>query len=473
MGELWLARREPLSSPAVEARRGLVDGEARTYAVVWRTERGPVVYLSAVRTDHPDLVAQTAVRLVEPTDRRRAAVVVQCHQALEDGDVPTAHLYRLVADRAEWVTGMEFDEFAPALGVSFPVWVDGALTEESARLAGEETVTAPDTCTGWPDVQRRLEAALDCGLPERFPAAWAALATDAAVRLEHLRDVHAGLVEVGDGWHLAVRPARPAPPPLLEQRISVAYPVDDPRRARAELAELRRLEADLDVDAPEGCAFEACCALLTTQPQAADDAVVLYYGGWHGPAVEVWRHSMTELTDEESAAAGRLRRVRRLRGEQDPDALGPLYRDREGRYVQVVTHGAAVDAWAEWPVSLDVVAGWTDTTVLAADRNEGNAFLLALTPGPGGLKVDPVPLAPRSGRDGHGYGYDGGTPFATYKALLRCALRDGAAVDRVARAVVSRGSGSQLWEALTTTRGPLRLSWPRLRLWARADLRRG
>ena len=28
---------------------------------------------------------------------------------------------------------------------------------------------------------------------------------------------------------------------------------------------------------------------------------------------------------------------------------------------------------------------------------------------------------------------------------------------------------SQLWHTISTTNGPLRLSWPRLQLWARAD----
>jgi hypothetical protein len=28
---------------------------------------------------------------------------------------------------------------------------------------------------------------------------------------------------------------------------------------------------------------------------------------------------------------------------------------------------------------------------------------------------------------------------------------------------------SQLWAAISTTKGPLRLSWPQVKLWARAD----
>lgn len=57
-------------------------------------------------------------------------------------------------------------------------------------------------------------------------------------------------------------------------------------------------------------------------------------------------------------------------------------------------------------------------------------------------------------------------PSTTYVSLLRCALGDGAnftAISTTARAE------SQLWKAISTTAGPLRLSWPQIQLWARAD----
>ena len=65
----------------------------------------------------------------------------------------------------------------------------------------------------------------------------------------------------------------------------------------------------------------------------------------------------------------------------------------------------------------------TDDTVLAGDEHGSVTTLMALTPtGQGGMRIDPVPLAPRSDRDAFADG--GGTPGTTYQALLRSAMDD-------------------------------------------------
>lgn len=61
----------------------------------------------------------------------------------------------------------------------------------------------------------------------------------------------------------------------------------------------------------------------------------------------------------------------------------------------------------------------------------------------------------------------------TYRALLRCALGDRPGIGHVperARQPDKNGHpASELWHAISTTTGPLRLPWPHIKLWARAD----
>uniref|UniRef100_UPI003F4972FA hypothetical protein n=1 Tax=Amycolatopsis sp. CA-082387 TaxID=3239918 RepID=UPI003F4972FA len=127
-----------------------------------------------------------------------------------------------------------------------------------------------------------------------------------------------------------------------------------------------------------------------------------------------------------------------------------------------------------WPVVLDVVDTWNDETELAGDDTAATTTLLALTPEPDGrLRTDPVPL-PKVGRDAFGFGYSGGGPSFTYTALLRAALGvHHSETSKIAQVAIAAADddqpGSQLWEAISTTKGQLRLSWPQVKLWARAD----
>jgi hypothetical protein len=174
-------------------------------------------------------------------------------------------------------------------------------------------------------------------------------------------------------------------------------------------------------------------------------------------------------------AAQRLRRVQRLVRDYPADGVQEAYRDAEGRYVLVIRLSSGEDySAAEWPAGLQVTSHWTDKTVIAGDERGSTTTLLVLTPtGDGRMRIDPVPMLPRMGSETYAYGYSGGTPAGTYRALLRCALGDGTDIPWSAMLEGRRGSddipASQLWAAISTTKGSLRLSWPQLKLWARAD----
>ena len=125
---------------------------------------------------------------------------------------------------------------------------------------------------------------------------------------------------------------------------------------------------------------------------------------------------------------------------------------------------------AEWPY--DLPQGWNERTIIAADRDSSGA-VFALTPTSSGqMTVDPLPLEPRTGPS-FGYGYGGGSPYTLYQALIRCVFATPQApftlndVDADARN--AGDTSSQLWHTIATTQGPLRLPWPTVVNWAKAD----
>ncbi|MET9263786.1 hypothetical protein [Amycolatopsis sp. NPDC004079] len=521
---LWLFRAPAAAEPAVEMMRRVVTvggpGARRTmFAIVWDTDRGHVIYLQPLGNtggDHKDWMASGAAELIEPRWWSTAVVIMPMEEdlAFYTEFAPIAYVYKLVAEpdegegpqavlrrwlrsgagrpqaaapraKAVWQTHLDLGDIAKVIGRPIPFWLRGTATVENAErsLAYASTFTVPDTVTEWPATQARLERAVSARIAEQHPAAFAALAADAADGMETLRTSHEKTPSTGDGWYLVARPARPAPPVELERLLANAVPVRDLDIVAAELAELRSLEADLDVDDPLGDVYEESARALAEQLRAAadggdsahaaltDDPVEFYSAPWEGPVVDAWR---ANLTPADLDQARRLRRVRRLLDNGYEELGIEAFRDAQGRYV-VPVRLANGDTWfrAEWPTALDVVGSWTDETVLAADESGSSATLLALTPAPDGkLRTDPVPLLPRSGSEGFGYGYSGGGPAGTYVALLRCALRadrdEAGAIARFGNGADGDG-GSQLWEAISGTRGPLRLSWPQVELWARAD----
>lgn len=534
---LWLYRAPAATSPAAELQRGVVTlgryGRRHTfYAIVWDTEHGHVICLQPLDKggDHKDWLAVHAAELIEPRWWSDAVIVMPMEENIQWSIEyePLAYVYRLTvgsekSDNAvdtsssvfgglrrwfqravpelagpaepttDWAGQMDLADIATVLGRPIPLWVTGTETSANAEqtLSYDRTFTVPDTVTDWPAVQDRLVRAIETGMPSEFPAAFAALAVDAAEGQEALRASHERMPDSGRGWYLVCRPARPAPPIELEQRITGAQMVTDLDLVGKELVELRAVEGELDVDDPRGDAYAAAITLLEWQLRqaakkagtirdlmndyvpVADDGFLRYSAPWRGPVVDAWLKTLTPVDDLDAVL--RLRRVRRIIHDYPIDQVREAYREADGRYVLVIKLSSDVWSLAEWPVALNQVNGWTDKTVLAGDDNRGTVTtLLALTPTDDGqMRIDPVPLPPRSDRDAFAYGYGGGTPSTTFKTLLRCALGDGPDVMRAHRLAAERTPDgdpvSQLWAAISTTKGPLRLSWPQVKLWARAD----
>ncbi|WP_163554468.1 hypothetical protein [Candidatus Frankia alpina] len=537
MDSLWLYRAPAARTPAAELRRGVVTlgryGRPHTfYVIVWDTEHGHVVYLQPLekKDEHKDRLAVHAAELIEPRWWSTAAVIMPLEENLESplGDGPFAYVYRLTTapdaeelqetetdggafgglrrwfqrtataeasaePRAEWAGQQDLADLAKAIGHTIPLWLYDTETSVNAEqtLSYNRTFTVEDTVTAWPAVEKRLTRTVEIGMPGEFPAAFAALAVDAAEGLQALRAAHERMPDAGDGWYLVCRPARPAPPIDLEQRITGATLVTDTDLVAKELIELRTVEGELDCDDPRGDPYTEAITLLEWQLRraakasgairdshdyapVADDGFLPYSAPWEGPVVDAWRKTLTPLKDLDPLF--RLRRIHRLLDERPLEQVREAYRDPEGRYVLVIElHAGVLWSRAEWPASPRAVSTWTDKTVLAADDGAQSVVtLLALTATDDGrMRVDPVPLPPRSDRDAFGYSYGGGTPTTTYHALLRCALGDIPELSKIRRLPGERHADgtpvSQLWAAISTTKGPLRLSWPQVQLWARAD----
>jgi hypothetical protein len=511
------------------------------YAIVWDTEHGHVIYLQPLDGTgghHPNWLAEGAAQLIEPRWWADAVIVIPLEVSFTHlgGDLPPiAYVYRLTTRpeepddpaavpvgggvfgglrrwisraagepagpaeaRATWAGQMDLGKISRVVGRPVPLWLEGTATRANAEqtFSYDRTFTSADTVTEWPTAQARLTTAIEVGMPGAYPAGFAALAVSAAEGLAEIRTAHEHTVDSGPGWYLVCRPARPAPPFELEQLITGAELVTDLDLAGKELTELRAVEGELDIDDPRGDVYAEAITLLEWQLRDAakkagrirdlmhdyvpvvDDGLQRYSGPWAGPVVDAWRKTLTPVQDV--AAAWRLRRVHRLADDHQVEDIEALYRDGEGRYV-LVAPASPDGLWlaAEWPTGLQATSHWTDKTVLAGDDDEGTTTtLLALTPTEDGqMRVDPVPLPPRSDREAFAYGYSGGTPVTTYQALMRCALGDGnVEIGEVTGLIGERDPDgvpvSQLWAAITTTKGPLRLSWPQLKLWARADKNR-
>lgn len=407
-----------------------------------------------------------------------------------------------VPPRAEWVTSLSMEEIARPLGARLPVWIRGTLTEPyiSRSLAYNDTFTVPDGTTGWPEAQQRVEHAVKIGLPEQYPAAWAVLAVDAKDRLDAIREAHAETPDTGPGWYLVARPAPPQVPVGLESRLNAAA-LEDPAQAVADLVALREAAADLEVDDQVGEVYTEAIALLSLQLKrqanhqrrgrvfssvtvaeldaVLDQTLVSFSAPWAGPVIDEWKATLTWV--ENAAVALRQRRVVDLLGGNepvDPSTVDVVYRDRDGRYVVVFpSRGDNPPSFvAEWPASLDAVTAWNDRTVLAADHAHQATAILALTPTDDGqMRVDPLPLrGHRACGNAFAYGYNGGTPATTYNAILRCALPAQHQLIDLRQYRMRNHDGesprSQLWEAIATTKGPLRLHWSDVQQWARIDL---
>lgn len=511
---IWLFDASPASAPAVELRRELVTvgphhhrrpgREQVLYVIVWDTEHGHVIYLQPLDQTiaHRDWLAVYAGELIQPHCWSTAIVVMPLDQPLPvmpltTREKPFAYVYRLTGTPAQpaavWEGQMDLAAVARVLGRPVPVWLDGTTTSTNGEqsLSSDHTFAVSDTITEWPVARDRLAGAVDAAMAGEYPAGFAALAVDAAQTLGAVRAAHERLADTGPGWFLACRPTRPEVTAELEPYLANPAPVTDLSLVENELVELRAVEADLDYDDPRGDSYEEAMRLLAWQVRravtdagaisnlsqdyvpVADDHLVRYSAPWKGAVVEAWRDNFTHIDDVESLL--RRRRIRRLIGPHHPSVVLEVYQDPQGRYVLVVELGVD-ELWslAEWPIAPHVVSTWTEKTVLAADTGGGAVTLLAFTTSEDDqVRIDPVPLQPGEPREAFGYGYSGGAPSMTYRALLRCALGDrpglGHVLERARQPDNNGHPASELWHAISTTTGPLRLPWPYIKLWARAD----
>ena len=151
-----------------------------------------------------------------------------------------------------------------------------------------------------------------------------------------------------------------------------------------------------------------------------------------------------------------------------------IWRDYAGRLVVETTE----ESWdghplleVEWSTGLP--ADWNEHTIIAADPEADVGAVFALTPMlDGTLRADPLP---NPGSDpSYTWGYRGTGPSNLYDALVRCALGIWASSSADNWLLKPPPDGSQLWHYISTApkESPIRLSWPQVQAWARADRKR-
>ncbi|MBF9130021.1 hypothetical protein I0C86_13785 [Plantactinospora sp. S1510] len=551
---LWLAKQARPAVPPREKARGLVDitvdGVVRSiYVIVWDTPQGPVLYfvpLDRVPTvDWDHLVWQLCDRLLDREQWKRALLLYPVPIDLTAGDGDTdggprvrVHPVRFRTDssgRLHLKRGDDHlvEQVARTLRAVLPVWLSGteAVATAGAALSNPGRTLTVDDTTAWPGQEALLRLALQARFPELYPLGWAVLAVDGAAQLNEVVAGHARVPDRGEGWYLVARPQLPQPPEQLRQLLAEAVtPIELGERAVAEVAALRAAAAIIAGDDPRSTLYRGAAeklASLTLQVQMAqfpqhrprpsivhpDPAkLITVTARWAGPVVQTWLRTLTPVVD--LPAALRLQRGAELlrytrRGERAPwpdfpsarpGEVREAYLDPAGRLVLVLSDPAGPDPtpWvcAEWPCDATVADGWTDDTVLAADRPVPGAAagpLLALTPGVGNVRVDPFPVSPQySGPLRLDLGIASNDGKALFWSVLKLALEQTTAdvADRYSAAdthkptaaevadrhfvfeTIVEDPGMTLWPAVMGARDSLRLRWDAVRAAAAADFAR-
>lgn len=490
----WLFQAPDATEPAPLLYHGAAARPAGTgrsgrpmHAIVWDTPNGHVIYLTWLHGVHRapvpnrDQAALVAAELIAPRFYADALVVLapDLSYTRTAADRVTVDLYRLRPAAqggpeelaADWRGQVAPTEIARVVGGPIPLWLlNTCLREEldRARAYLGTTLTVPDVLSAWPATLARLRAAHDASLPTSHPSAYALLVTDAAGVLATTRQLHTALPTSGPGWYLAARPAAPSLPLDLETDLAFlsTQPGPEPERVARDLTALRAVEPALPADAAEGEAYAHAITLLTAavadrDPGLATATVAVVSGDLAGPVADAWVDTFSRHPDP--AHILRTRRGRRLLDGASPHRT-ELFTDPAGRLVAVLDEGPGARQFrAEWPVGLP--AGWGERTVIAMDHDGPYGPALALTPAEDGLRVDPVPASPDHLGTDLLYGYGGRGPLAFYAALLRVALAEHGGLGAIAHPP----HGSDLFAAISTTNGPLRLPWPQVQQWARQD----
>ena len=525
---LWIFRVPAAAEPAAEMFHGLVeiqDGWHRAHqvhAIVWDTPHGHIVYVMPLVGDSLEdygvskrHLARAGLHLVQPAFWADALVCTFSSVSLPyaSGDDDYRHynfdVFRLTPAQPEEparrprrlrLFGQAVDPepgfaegprgavgegtiimapiIARAIGRPVPLWVEGTCTPEAVSRvrAYRGTVTVPDVVTDWPAARDALEKAQAWGMRESHPAAFAALAADTMQTLHQVQRQLHFLADHGEGWQLAARPAAPDVPFALERALATPAPDLPQEDVVAELHALHAIERDLPSDDVHGEAIERAVESLAytvaqEQPDAIPERIFPYAWTRKGPVADLLMDHLTPTATWDQTAENphtpMPRRVQRLVQTRGEDRIRAAFTDKHGRYVLLVAplrDQGPPEFLAEWPTA--VPAGWNQDTVIAADDSNGATGVFALTPNPdGSITVDPVPLDPGSGPS-FAYGYHGGSPWTLYTALLRCAAPSGTSRRHVHEA---SHQDSQLWKAISTTTGHLRLPWPQIRQWAQED----
>ncbi|MDQ3763953.1 MAG: hypothetical protein M3460_20815 [Actinomycetota bacterium] len=270
----------------------------RVYVIVWDTPQGHVVHVSRYTDDHVErhVAARAAAHVLEPAFWADAVVLVPNsvmfgvaaiqlkHMSVDAyrleapepppparqsrlrvllaraaGELPDGHLPPHVdPDQIETrPIGLPFvSDIAAVIGRPVPLWLEGTCTPEATRRMGaygESTFTISDTTTEWPRTCEQLAAAVEWGLGQRFPQAFAMLADNALAVLENANRDHGNLPDRGEDYYIVARPARPDWPLDLEHLARTAadrlasddgQPKLDVQTIETELRALRPLEAD-------------------------------------------------------------------------------------------------------------------------------------------------------------------------------------------------------------------------------------
>ncbi len=514
-----------------------VDGVTRTaYVIVWETTRGPVLYFVEVDgrsgADEDELVWHLCDRFLD-RDRWADALLIDpstvyLDALLDEHDVgphtfvhPVHFVPHPDDGRPRLQRGAKYPagRIGRALERDVPIWTSRTnrmATARAALAAPGRTVALPDD-SNWHWRQARLLQALQAGLPESYPLAWAALAADGARELNKIVAGHARLPDRGRGWYLAARPRPPEPPePLRGLLAGAAVPRDQGEAAALEAMGLTAAAGAMDRDDPRIEVYTAAAdqlSYLMFQDRVGEIAAgaprsshvdraraarrITATATWAGPVVQTWLRTLTPVPDlptvlRQHRIAAMLK-YSRLGEDPDPSPwsrarpgeVREAYQDRTGRYVLVLvdTDGPDPTPWmcAEWHRDPAVAATWTDDTVLAADRPVPGAPagpLLALTPeGDGAVRVDPFPASlVEGGPLAFEFGDDSEHRDAVMhvmRLLLPLALRPESAA--FARREFVFGTlvehpGMTLWRALTAPGDALRLRWDTIRAAAEADV---
>ncbi|WP_328990325.1 hypothetical protein OG394_29245 [Kribbella sp. NBC_01245] len=331
-----------------------------------------------------------------------------------------------------------------------------------------------------------------------FPATTQVLIRDTREQLDAIAPALSSLRN-GPGWYLACQPSIPA--------IDLDLPPGASNLADTETSEgvLDLVSAEYDAllaeSAKLACDQPARGELLDVAIQAAREQVRrlapsmadcqhvhLMRGPFaaplQGPFAEAWIAGLHQVDNSQASSLRRVRRLLDITGHSDktveavysavdPGTGSPPHDQDLVVVLAPATPGAPHWAVVDWPnTNQGTDQGWTDQTVLVADSPGEHTLLLAVTPiSIGRPRITPVRVNP--GGRSFAFGTTSNTAISTYLNLLERVIAPIPATQLAIFTKSHRDVNHRLWQAISTTTGPLRITWPDLQRWARNDLEAG